>query len=279
MERSLLDNGRFLQNINSWVQNNASYLASDGDDHFGVAILATGGGYIEQDFAVPDVRLYTLHLAVKGIGVAITNGQVTARITDGDGNTVVTYNLTADADTWTESNNTPGLTSGTTYTLRLTNVSASGNVYFDDVWMWFVPVTRAQIATRVHAKLGRLATERSLTTIASGALTEGSYTYAIDATLRVYGAINSETGLPDVRYLDENQVQAVIELARVEILEFLQTEYAVEVDTTTGPYSQNLSQKADIIGKIIAGGKGSGGGSSSGSVIQRNLNHNNGWDV
>lgn len=279
MERSLLDNGRFLQNLNLWTQNNATYLASDGDDHFGVAVLATGGGYIEQDFAVPDARSYTLHLAVKGIGAAITSGQVIARIADGDGNTVVTYNLTADADTWTESNNTPGLTPNTTYTLRLTNVSATSNVYFDDVWLWFVPITRAQIATRVHAKLGRLATERSLTTVASGALTEGSYTYAIDAALRVYGAVNPETGLPDIRYLDENQVQSVIELTRLEVLEFLQTEYAVEVDTTTGPYRQNLSQKAETIGKIIGSGKGSNGGGSGGSVIQRTLTHKNGWDV
>lgn len=279
-ERTLLNNGRFLHNLNGWDASVATYSAGQGDDHYGVALLPTGGAYIEQSFAVPDYASYSLHLSLHGVGAAITSGQVTAVITDGDDNTVVTLNPVGAADTWSENTLTAGLAPGTTYTLRITNVSASGNVYVDDVWMWFVPITRIAIAKRTHAKLGRMATERTLHYAVMGELSEGDYTYAIDAALRMYAAINPETGSPDIRYIDAEQVQNILNAVRIEMLERLQTDYAVEVDTTTGPYRQNLSQKTQLIGEILGTGGGSQGGGSSGSggsVIQRKLRHDNGW--
>ncbi len=277
-ERTHLNNGRFLHDLNGWTASGASYSAGDGDGHYGVAVLSTGGDYIEQDFAVPDVKSYTLHTAIKPIGAAATSGQVTARIMDGDGNTVVTLNLTGAQDVWSEAENIAGLAPGTTYTLRITNVSATGDVRVDDVWLWFVPVTRAQLAQRVHNKLGRLASERQYYPTPTGILTEGSYTYAVDAALLSFGALNPETGNPDIRYLDANQVQTVLNMVRSEMLETLQADYAVEVDNSVGPYRQSLSQKSKNIGDMLGGGGSSGGsGGSGGAIIQRNLDHDNGW--
>jgi hypothetical protein len=152
------------------------------------------------------------------------------------------------------------------------NVSAAGDIRIDDVWFWFVPVTRAQIAAQVHNKLGRVATERNLTITPSGTLTEGSYTYAIDAALRNVGAINPETGLPDVRYLNDTSVQNAIDATRREMLEQLQSDYAVEVDTRTGPYQQSLSQKRQAIAEIL-GGAGGESGSSTGGIVVRKMSY------
>jgi hypothetical protein len=268
VERNRLNNGRFQNDLNNWTAVNAAYSPGDGDDHYGVAVLETGGGYIEQTFSLPSFRSYTLALSVKAVGASLTAGQATLRVTDGDGYTVTTQNLTGTADTWTDNTFTLGLAPGTTYTLRLTNVSAVGQLKIDDVWLWWCPVTRAGLATRAHAKLARLATQRSLSTTPAGALTEGSYTYAIDAGLRQAGAINPETDLPDIRYLESAGVDTVLNLVESEMLEQLQRDYAVEVDITVGPRSESFSQVAGQIGQLT-GGPGGGGG----RVVMRKLGH------
>lgn len=275
-DRNALINGKFLHNLNGWTPlNGAVYSAGDGDDHYGVAVLPVGAS-IWQEFAVDETQLQSVHISVKAVGASLSGAQATLVITDGNGDTVLTQNLTGTGDTWTESLYTFGLGEGTTYRVTITNASAAGNVKIDDVWMWFVPITRAQVAAAIHAKLGRLASERSLSTTLSGALTEGSYTYAIDAGLRTIGAIDEETGKPDIRFVNADQVQMLIDAVTQEMLEFLRIEYVVEVDTTTGPYQQSLSQKAARIGEIIGGGKSSGsGGSSGGAVIQRRVKYGN----
>lgn len=273
-DRNALINGKFLHNLNGWTPlNGAVYSAGDGDDHYGVAVLPVGAS-IWQEFAVDETQLQSVHISVKAVGASLSGAQATLVITDGNGDTVLTQNLSGTGDTWTESLYTFGLGEGTTYRVTIANASAAGIVKIDDVWMWFVPITRAQVASAVHAKLGRLASERSLSTTLSGALTEGSYTYAIDAGLRTIGAIDEETGKPDIRFVNADQVQMLIDAVTQEMLEFLRIEYTVEVDTTTGPYQQSLSQKAAMIGEIIGGGKsGGGGGSSGGAVIQRRVKY------
>lgn len=273
MYRNHLTNGKFLHNLNGWTPSaGVTYSAGDGDDHYGVAVLPVGGS-IWQEFAVDDTHLQSVHIAVKAIGATLSGSQATLVIEDGDGNTVVSQNLTGTADTWTEATYTFGLVEGANYRATITNASAAGDIRIDDLWIWFVPITRAQVAASVHAKLGRLATERSLSTTPSGALTEGSYTYAIDAALRTIGAIDEDDGTPSVRYVDAEQVQTLLEAVRMEMLERLQTDYLVEVDTSTGPYRQNLSQKAAGIGEILGtGGKG-GGDSTGGAVVQRKVTY------
>lgn len=268
-ERSHLANGRFLQNIDQWTATGASYSAGDGDDHYGVCVL-TAGGYITQTFAVPYARAYTLHSTVKPVGGTLTANQMLATISDGDGNTVVALSLEgATLNTWQENEDTLGLAPGTTYTLEYRNNSAL-TVRLDDVWLWFVPITRAQIAAQVHARLGQLATDYSLTTTPSGALTEGSYTYAIDNGLRALGAINDETGQVDIRYLDAGDVLTAIDLVEQEMLKRVQRSALTEVDVSLGPRRESLSQKAEMISKAMGNGSGKGGG---GRVVVRTLHH------
>jgi len=266
-DRSHLINGRFIQNLNGWTgAGGASYLASDGDEHYGLANLPMGGS-VSQSFAVDNPRAFSLHVAAKCPSGTLAAGQAVFTITDGQGNTVLTSDLVGGA-AWVETIYTLGLGPGATYTIKLENVSAPGDVRIDDVWIWFVPVTRVQIAAKVNAKLGRIAQERSFSVTSAGLMTEGSYTYAVDAALRNVGALDPETGNPDVRFLDDSNVQSAIEAARHEMLEQLQSDYAVEVDTRTGPFQQSLSQKQAAITEMLGSGDAS---SSGGGIIQRRM--------
>jgi len=267
-ERNELMNGRFAHDLDNWTASNAVYSAGDGDDHYGVAVLTTGGGYISQTFAISRIRSYSIHVAVKAVGADLSTGQCQLIIKDGDGNTVKTINLTGTADTWTENENSVGLAPGTTFTLKIINNSADGDVRIDDIWLYFVPMTRANIAARIEEKIGRLADDRSLSTTASGSKTEGDFTYSIDAGLRSVGAINPETGLPDVRYLSEETLQTAIDYAEGELIEQLQRDYATEVDVQVGQRRESLSQISKALGEMK-----SGKGGSPGRVVMRNIKH------
>lgn len=257
-ERSHLSNGRFLQNLSNWTAVNAVYNAGDGDEHYGIAVLSAGG-YIQQTFSVPNARQYTIHVAVKGLTAQLL-------IMDGSGNTVLTQDLTGIADTWTDNDIIVGLAPGT-YSIKLIN-DGTGDIKVDDIWLWFVPMSRSTMASRVHTKIGRLATERSYSTTPSGALTEGSYTYAIDSGLRAVGAINPETGTPDVRYLDEENIQTALEFIEREIIEQLQRDYSVEVDIRVGQRQESLSQISKALSETASGGSKSGG-----RIVMRKLTH------
>lgn len=266
-ELNLLSNGRFLQNLANWTAANAVYNAGDGDDHYGVAILSTGGGYISQTFTVPRTRLFTFHVSVKAVGANLSSTQCQFLIKDGNGSIVITQNLTGTADTWTENTVEVGLATGTTYTYMVINNNATGNVKVDDIWIWYLPMTRANIAARVAEKLGSLAVDRALSTAPSGSKTEGDYTYAIDAALRNIGAINVETGVPDIRYLTEETLQLTIDEVEREMIEMLQRDYALEVDITVGQRRENLSQIGQAL-RNMAGGSAKGG-----KVVMRKMTY------
>lgn len=271
MENTYIVNGRFYHNLNGWtVSGGVLYSAGDGDDHYGVAVLPTGGSAV-QSFGVIGAKSFTLHLSVKCASHLSAN-EATVVITDGDGNTVKTTSLTNTDGFWTDNNITVGLVEGTTYEITITNVSSPDDVKIDDVWLWYIPVTRAEIATRVSAKLGRLGSDRSLSTTASGDLTEGDFTYAIDAGLRSVGAIDPETDLPDVRWLDGETVKGAIDTVTKEMLSQLALDYAVEVDSTIGAHSESRSQKYAAITKMIGGDSG-GGSSSIGGITQRSITY------
>jgi hypothetical protein len=269
-EPTYLNNGRFLHDLGGWNAISASYSAGDGDEHYGVAVLSSGSGYVSQQFSVDGTKQFTVHLSVKAVGASLSGTQAQLLITDGSANAVVTQNLTGTADTWTEQTYTFGLAEGTTYQIKLINNSAAGDVKIDDIWLWWVPMTRAAIATRVHTKLGRLATDRSLSTTPAGALTEGSYTYAIDAGLRNVGAINPETDEPDVRFLTATSLDTLLKAIEAEMLEQLQRDYAVATDIRVGQREEKLSQIAAAIGKL-KGTPGAGGG--GGKIITRKMHY------
>ncbi len=106
-------------------------------------------------------------------------------------------------------------------------------------------------------------------------MSEGDYTYAIDAALRAVGATDPEAGGVDIRWLDPENVLTAIDVTVQEMLERLQMDYATETDVSLGPRRESFSQKSATIGAIL----GSGGASQgSGQVVQRNLRHNHGWE-
>lgn len=266
MDRNHLTNGRFLTSLDNWTASNAAYSAGDGDEQYGVAVLSAGG-YITQEFSVPYARAYSLHVSVKPVGDVLGSGDLQAVITDDDAGAVVTLSLEGDTDgAWQENTDVIGLAPGNTYTLKLLN-NAAIPVRIDDVWLWFVPITRAGIATQVDTRMAALADEYSLSTTPSGALTEGSYTYAIDNGLRAIGAIDPETGQVDIRWLDAGDVLTCIDLVEAEILKQVQRSAVTETDVRLGPRQESRSQKAAMIGKLM-GGEG-GGGSSR--VVMRPL--------
>jgi len=249
-ERTVITNGRFLHNLDGWsAAGGAAYSAGDGDDHYGVAVLPTGGGSISQVFAVEEYRAFTLHLSMKADGASAAPGSVTAQIADGAGNTVGTWNLSGAADTWTAQTIQIGLAQGTTYTLTLANVSHAGAVALDDIWLWWLPMTRSQIAARVARTLGALATDAGRATTPAGELTEGDYTDAVDAGLRAIGAINPITDQVDIRQLETRQINDVLTAVEHAMLAQLQRHYATLVDTKEGPLEQKLSQIATAIAR------------------------------
>lgn len=243
-EPSYIINSRFLQNLDSWVASGgAVYRASDGSEQYGYASLPAAAS-ISQAFAVLNARLYTLHLAVK-------TGNATAVVSDSLGNTLATITGTGTAGAWTETTSTLGLAPGIQYTITITNNGVS-TILVDDVWLWYVPITRAALAARVARKLSTLATDASLSYVAAGALTEGDYTDAIDSGMRAIGAINPETDLPDVRYIDSSTIDSLADQVEREMLERLSRYYATLTDIKAGPRDEKLSQIGAAIGRMTS---------------------------
>lgn len=245
---NVLLNGRFLGQLDAWTASNATYDATAGGVHLGCASLAVGGS-VSQPFAPPESRTYDLTLSVYPVGAALT-GEAEARVLDETGTEIAAFALVGDADEWTPQSFSLGLAGGRNYTLRIVNVAADGVVKVDDVVLAYSPITRAAAAAETHARLGRLASERGYSTAASGALTEGTYTYAINAALRELSATDPDTGLPDVRWLQPAQVNDLIDLAERYMLEQLLRDYAVEVDITVGQRRENLSQIAGRLAQL-----------------------------
>lgn len=251
-ERSHLTNGRFLQNLDGWtLAGGAVYSAGDGDDHYGVANLPAGAS-ISQTFSVPAARRYSLHLSVK-------TAAATIQLTDGNGNALPSLSASGSAGSWTETTHTIGLAPGATYTLTISNAGVS-TIRIDDVWLWYVPKTRAELAAIVARKLATLASDAGLSTTSSGAQTEGSYTDAVDAGLRAVGALDDETDEIDIRALTSSLLDSCVQQIERAILEQLHAHYAVLVDTDEGPLRQKLSQIATAIKSLGSGSAAAAGG-------------------
>ena len=269
MKYNHLTNGRFEHDVDGWSLSGASYLANDGSDHFGMAVLAQDE-YIEQAFSVLGARLYIVHAALKSSG-AIVSGDVTFLITDGKGNTVLTWEPDVPyPDYWIEVERRAGFVMGTTYTLRITNNQAE-DVKIDDIWIWAPALSRREVAIRVHEKLGALAQgDVNLNYAAQIGKGEGDYTFAIDGGLRQIGAIDEVTNLPEIRAIDVSSVDLLIDAVEKEMVERIENEYITKVDLRVGPHSESFSQ----IGKALREKQGSGGASTPGGrVVMRKLTH------
>lgn len=262
VDPTYLVNGKFLHSIDGWDAAGATYSAGDGSDHYGVATIAPAGS-ISQHFAVDRARRYTLHLAVKDGDAAIT-------IADGDGNALPAQTAPGAADVWTETTVGFGLAPGSAYTLTISNAGLT-TILIDDVWLWWLPTTRARLAAIVARKLAALATGAEISTTPSGEQTEGGYTDAIDAALRAIGAIDPESDLPDTRYLTAGSLDSLLQQIERAMLEQLQIYYAGFVDTTEGPLAQKLSQIGAALARLTSSGAGGSGG--GGPIVIRKLGH------
>lgn len=259
-ERSLLINGHFYSRLDGWTAaGGAVYGAGDGDAQYGVASLPAGAS-IAQAFAVDRARRYTLHIAVKTANATIT-------IQDADGNSLPAQTGTGSAGVWTETSITLGLAPGTTYTLTVSNAGGS-TILVDDLWLWWVPKTRAELAGITARKLATLASDAGLSSTPNGTQTEGSYTDAIDAGLRSVGAVDPETDTPDIRGLSASLIDSCLSAIERAMLETLQRHYALLVDTKDGPSEQKLSQ---IAASLKAVASGASGGGKAGQVVVRSL--------
>ena len=242
-ERNLLINGHF-DGLAGWtVQGDVVFAAHEGERFLGCAALGPGG-VLQQAFGTRSRRRHHLRLAYKGDGAALT-----VTLTDGAGRTVKTTALAGAAD-WGEM----------LWELYLPlwqyalTVSNTGGVmaYVDEAWVWPVVRSRAEIAAAVADALGGLATDAGLSLTAHDTMTEGDYTGAVDEALRAVRAVDEETGLPDVRWLAPDQVDAVERAALQRMLERLQRRYATMVDVAVGPRRESLSQIAAAVGRMLA---------------------------
>lgn len=259
-ERTLLINGHFYNRLDGWsASGGAVYSAGDGDDHYGVASLPAGAS-IRQSFGVDRARAYTLHISVKTANATIV-------ITDGDGNALPSQTGTGSAGVWTETSLTLGLAPGTTYTLTVSNAGVS-TILIDDLWLWWVPKTRAELAAIVSRQLAALASDAGYVTTPSGTQTEGSYTDAVDAGLRSVGAIDPESDTPDIRGLSASLVDSCVSAIERAMLAKLQRYYVLLVDTKDGPTEQKLSQIAASLKSLAASGSAGG---KAGAVVVRDL--------
>ena len=262
-----ITNGRFENSADGWtLSDRADYRASDGDDHHGMVNLRWNH-YMEQQFSIAGARLETIHVALKSSTALSGANAFALRIMDGAGNIVSTYNPDVPyVDQWTVVTHDVGLTSGTTYTLRITNIQPIP-VMVDDVWIWDLAITRRQLAMRVHEKLGGLtSSDVTLSYAASANKPEGDYTSAIDVALREIGAIHPATQLPDIRAADIFDVDLLLDSTEREMLERIENEYITKVDLSVGPHRESFSQVASALRARI-------GEESVGKIESRRLTH------
>lgn len=258
-------NGRFETGSDNWdLYATAGHIFTDGFEQAGCIRLPAQNDYIEQDFTVPRARQYTLHFAVKGVGAALGDGDFEARIYQ---DATLLYTLgpdTVQPDIWEEANFEFGLAPGNTFTLQM-RLTGTTEAMLDDIWLWFIPMSRGEIAAYLADKMGALASDLSLSAAPSANKPEGDYTWAIDTGLRNIGAINPETGKPDIRYVGQESIATALDMIERQLLEGLQRQYSSQVDVRTGPIQESLSQKAAMIGKLV------GGGSGQNRVVMRRL--------
>lgn len=266
MERNLISNGRFYNDLGNWDYSDSSYLVSDGGKQYGICQIEENG-YIEQGFSCDYFRKYTISLSIKS-SVEITEVDVTVTIFDKNGNTVTTFNPTCEADVWTVNQFIIGLPASN-FKIRIRN-NVSAPLKIDDVWIWEATTSRADIASFVHWKLGAIATDLGLSKTANGDATEGDYTQAIDEAMRQSGCVDPDTNEVDVRYINggSNQENKLADLVFSKMIERAKLSYALKVDTKAGDVSKNLSQILEGLEKISgAGGSASGSASGSGGDV------------
>lgn len=126
-------------------------------------------------------------------------------------------------------------------------------------------LTRAGLAAIVADRLGAIASERNWSTAVNGALTEGDYTYAIDAALRDLELLDAEHE-PDITKAEHRHYNTLIEVVERYMLAKAERSLAMRVDLQLGPRRQAFSQQAAALREM-----GKAGGSKR--VVAMRLHH------
>lgn len=114
-------------------------------------------------------------------------------------------------------------------------------------------LTRVTLAKMVHDRLGAIATDRSWTWVADGDLTEGDYTYAIDAALRDLELLGSSDE-PDISEAGVEQYNTLVEVVERYMLAKAERSLAMKVDLTLGPRREAFSQQAAALREMSKAG-------------------------
>ncbi len=274
-EPNLINNGRFTQELQNWevAVGSPSWVANQGYAAMGSVQMPAYLDEIRQSFTIARDKVYTLGIALRASAALMgTTNSLRVQIRDKAANLVLlpSWSLfTVAADTWEINRREVYLGAGRQYQIEITNRSqfVGATIFVDDVWLWPLAITRRQVAERIADKLGSLASDASLSTTPSGDKPEGDYTPAIDEALRVLGAVDTQTGKPDIRYIESEDVKPLLDLVNGGMLERLYNEYATQVDVAAGPIRESLSQRRQAIAEMMSGSAGGG----LGPVVTRKL--------
>ena len=107
-------------------------------------------------------------------------------------------------------------------------------------------MTRQSLAQIVHDRLGEIATDRGWSYTTSGDLTEGDYTYAIDAALRDLELLDSDDE-PDITEAEVGQYNTLVEVVERYMLAKAERSLAMRVDLQLGPRRESFSQQAEAL--------------------------------
>ena len=239
---NLLQNGDFSRGLYQW-EGSGAISRSLGYPRVNCAQLDAGES-LSQSIGISGEILYTLHYFYR----LATSATLTVAYGD-----VSQEHTGAPLDVWREGvlvfsvENDGG-------NEEVTLSATGGTAYVDTIAMFGggLPMSRAEIAGQVAARIAEFATDAGLSTTPSASGPEGDYSTAIDEALRAIGAMN-RWGDIDVTLLTPAQVNNVIEGARAAMLQRLRAKYALDVDVTLGPRSESRSQIAGSLDEMLAG--------------------------
>lgn len=261
----LIYNGGFANaQLSGWqTTGTVIFVANNGNDQLGCAQLISGT--IEQLIWVERPLTYTLAIAHQGAG----GDDIDVYLLNQDGS-VVYNNIITPGIAWATTSMTIKLSEGQ-YTLQVTSSSAA----IDDITLAHIPATRQALALAAHAELSDLATQLSISYATSGTRTEGDYTEAVTMALRETGAVHPKTGLPDVRYLDPEDVSTVVRQIAYHMLSVLHNKASLlPTSSTTGPVTDRYSLLGALEKRMgILPGMGA---TSRSAVTSRRLIHTDG---
>lgn len=242
---NLLINGHFSRALYQWT-GDGTIDRAQGYPRLN-AVKLEAGQTLSQAIGIAPESYYTLHYFYKlatGATLTVGYGSVTQEHTG------------APLDVWREGLLAfaveEGEGNGSVF------ISAAGGVaYVDTIALLAgaLPITRAQLANAIAARIPTLAAEKELVTTPNASGPEGSYSAGIDEALRQLGAVTS-WGDPDITLLPANKVNDATQAALNATLQLLRGMFALDVDVTLGPRSESLSQRAESLDRMLPGGAG-----------------------